>query len=372
MQKVKPGKREKSEKQKKNNKIPRIVIAAAAGLLLLGVSFTVYAKYYKTGYNKGIAIASGFYFSSNYMTELDLEDENAKQIGSIEELKNQPDLLIRIPVRASNSGWNNNGSSFDTSFLVDVDNYDNQLLYNDVDLNLSYTVEFILLDAPEGVTYQVCKGSDTSGYVTFDENQKASFQGKLEGGKLSFDTYQFQVSISNLDDYKTAGILALAYPTDPAYVQGTKKIAGIITADYREVEMEITRQGFTIESSLTDTNWREAVKAESAYVYQVKTTGNYSADMLGGQKQKIKVTWNPKLYKLHRYDQYRLELEEKYSGAELQNYFNEDQGFMIVETLPYSSIQFTFFKKDGFDTELGKISDLEGFKNSVHAEKLTD
>lgn len=372
MQKVKLGKRKEKSEMKKRNKMPRVAITVLACLILAGVSITVYSKYYKTGYNKGMAIASGFYFGSNYMAELDLEDETAKQIHTVEDLV-KSDLISQLPTRASNSGWNNNGSSFESSFLIDIDNYANQLLYNDKDLNISYTVEFILLDVPKGVSYQVCKGNNTGNYVPINEKKKVVFTGELEGGKLSWDTYQFHVSISDLNNYETARVLALAYPTDPTYVQGTKKIAGIITADYREVEMDITNQGFTIENSLTNSNWKDIVKKEAAFEYQVRTTGNYSADAATGQMQKIKVSWKPNLYVLDKYDKYKVELEKQYESnpAELSNYLNEAEGWMILETIPYSSIKFTFFKKEGFDTELDNISSSDEFKASIHAEKIS-
>ena len=55
------------DKVKKMNKKSRIMAAVLAVLVLAGLTGTVYSKYYKTGYNKGMAIASGFYFSSDYM-----------------------------------------------------------------------------------------------------------------------------------------------------------------------------------------------------------------------------------------------------------------------------------------------------------------
>ena len=42
------------DKMKKMNKKSRIMAAVLAGLVLAGLTGTVYSKYYKTGYNKGI------------------------------------------------------------------------------------------------------------------------------------------------------------------------------------------------------------------------------------------------------------------------------------------------------------------------------
>ena len=77
-------------------------------LVLAGASLTVYSKYYKTRYEKGMAIASGFYFSSNYM----YEDEGLNDIEDIEELTKRnggklvhEDLLNRLMVAVSNKPW---------------------------------------------------------------------------------------------------------------------------------------------------------------------------------------------------------------------------------------------------------------------------
>lgn len=358
----------------------RVAAALLACLILAGTSFVVYSKYYKTGYNKGMAVASGFYFSSNYMTELDLEQAGVKEIQSIEELQAQTDLLNSLYVKAADTPWNTepNGSTVSTTILLDIDNYSNQILYNDEDLDISYQVEFILLDEPSGVTYQIAKGTEGQ-YQPLTQNPKVVFTGDLEGGKLSWDTYRIRVAIADINRYTPARILALAYPTSPSYVKNTRKIAGIITGDYQASEIEITEQGFTIEKELEEAgDWKKAASEESALVYQIRTTGNYFGDGESGYRQKIKLTWDPEMYKLNKYDKYRLELEKKYEGSpdELKQYLDEEQGFMIVEILPYSSIKFVFYKAadgtTGFDQKLQTFSDLEAFKQTVQAEKIDD
>lgn len=365
----------KLKRSNKSNRKTRMIIAALACLILAGTSsIYIYAKYYKTGYNKGMAIASGFYFSSDYMTELELDSETTKKINSIEDLMAEPAVIDQLYVKASDKTWDNDSSGgAQSSLFINIDNFSNQLLYNDKDLNVSYTIEFILLDSPVNVSYQVRKVSGTESYKNFTNTAKAVFTGELKGGELSWDEYQLQVSISNLSQYTTARILALAYPTSPSYVQNTKKLAGIITADYQESEIDITDQGFTIENELSGSgDWKEKVKQESALVYQLRTTGNYFGDGESGQRQRIKITWASDMYELNKYDKYRMELEKEYAGRpdELIKYFDETNGFMIVEILPYSSIQFVFYKKEGCDDKLGNT--LEDFKKTIYVEKIDD
>lgn len=373
------GEKKREERSRKLGRASRIVIAAAGCLLVAAVSFTVYSKYYKTGFNKGMAVASGFYFSSNYMTELDAE----ANVKDVEGLKGNQELLNRLHVKASEAAWetNQNDSSANSMIQVEVSNYANQLLYNDKDLNITYNVEFILLDVPQGITYQIGQSTADGGTVTFSPltaDTVAAFSGALPGGKLSWDTYRIQVMITDTKNYTPARILALAYPTAPSYVKDTKKIAGIITTEYQASEMEITEQGFTIEDNYDGgldaaPEWKTAVKAESALAYRIRTSGNYYGSGENAQRQTIKLTWDPKMYQLNKYDRYRVELEEKYKDdpAGLAAHLNETEGWMIVDILPYSSIKFLFYRAADFETQLnGK--DLTAFRESVQAEVINN
>lgn len=345
--------------QQHNGKKGRRIAAIALACLLVGtVSITVYSKYYKTGYNKGMAIASGFYFSSDYMKEAEMKD-----VSSIEELMTKNEVISILPITANDKTWSD--TSF--QFSIDVRNYTNQLLYNDKDLNVSYTVEFALLDEPQGAVYEVRKGTEGA-YQTLGKSgtniQKASFTGTLQGGKLTWDTYDLRVSLTGGSGttYVPSRILMLAYPTAPTYLVDTKKIAGIVTADYNQRAMEITEQGFTLaeDPSFNDTTWQDMVKKESAFVYQIKTTGNYSENGTDNLKQRIKIQWDPTLYELNLNDKYR---------SESTTVIDETAGTMTVETMPYASIKFVFFKKADFDTKIGSMT-LDGFKTSIQAEKV--
>lgn len=345
----------------------------AGCLILAGVSLTVYSKYYKTGYEKGMAIASGFYFGSNYM----YEEEGLNDIADIEELAKKKDgklvheeLVNRLMVAVSNKPWEA-GNSY--SFDVEVRNHTNQLLYNDKDMSVAYTVEFILLDKPNGANYSIGKmenGGIVNKYTPLNNGntiKKVSFQGMLEGGKLTWENYVLRVSLGNgqgADSYEPARVLMMAYPVEPVFLEDTKKIAGIIKAEYNITEMEITDQKFTIDDELKEDSWKEQVKKESALVYQLKTTGNYFMQGSDSMLQKIRIKWNPDMFSLNKNDKYLNQAE----GTRLVEY-KEDEGIMVIETVPYSSIKFVFFKNEGFDTEIQNMT-LSEFKNTIQAEKV--
>lgn len=382
-------KREKKEKSERKQNMGesrrwlRAAVVSVACVILFGVSINVYSKYYKTGHNKGVSVASGFYFASNFMAELEGADQ--KNVAHVTDLTK---IIDRLHVRASDSRWNSpseSGGKLMTSSTVSVkiNNFSNQLLYNDKELNVEYAVEFILLEEPEAknVTYQIKKAVGEGAADTYQPLGAATpvtyTGGRLEGGKLSTETYDIMVTISDLSDYTPARILALAYPTKPSYVEENRKIAGIIMADYTESELTITDQGFTIEKELEKApgdSWKTMLLAESGLVYQIRTTGSYTGDGETGVKKKLKLTWKPDMYLLDNENTYKKELKNKYSGDELAEYLNEKEGWMKVDILPYSSITFRFYEvpgdgsAEGFEKKVNAMQNLNEFKASVKAE----
>ncbi len=211
---------------------------------------------------------------------------------------------------------------------------------------------------------------DTGNYIPLNSGntiKKASFRGTLEGGLLTWENYVLRVSLGSgqtADSYQPARVLLMAYPVEPVFLEDTKKIAGIIRAEYNITEMEITDQKFTIEDELKEDSWQERVKKESALVYQLKTTGNYFAQETDNMLQKIRIKWNPSMFSLNKNDRYLNHAE----GTRLVEY-DEAGGTMVIETAPYSSIKFVFFKKEDFDTEIQNMT-LDEFKNTIQAEKV--
>lgn len=364
MQKEKPKKKRRVKKTEKGNRKVYLIAGLMACLLLVGVSITVYSKYYRTGYNQGMAIASGFYFSSSYM----YEEEGLNNIKNIEELAKRKngtlvheELVNRLISSVSNETWNGNNYTFH----IDVRNYANQLLYNDKDLSISYKVEFVLLDADttSNGTYEVRKGNSGS-YTKITNNgngsiRKASFQGTLAGGQPLEDDYELRVTLTKgTANYVPARVLIMAYPEGIAFVQNPLKIAGIVRADYNQAEMQIIDQKFTIEdelNKLSSDEWKNRVIEESAFVYQLKTTGGYYVEGNDNMMQTIKIQWNPDMFVLNKNDRY---------GTAKDTQYNASKGEMIIKTVPYSSIKFVFFKKEGFDGVVENMT-LDEFTKAV-------
>ncbi len=350
----------KKERAGKLNKEIRIVLAVMTCLIFACTSIVVYSKYYKTGYNKGMAVASGFYFGSNYM-------ESADDIKGLTMEEIARDYRDSILVSANRNSWNSSTYVFD----VELRNYDSQLLYNDIDLDVEYQVHFMLLDEPQGASYNVSYGTQTKNLQwSGGKGTVVSFQGTLPGGTLKADKYALSVSVTDEAAYTPASILMMAYPVGPDYLLNAKCIAGIVKANYEEREFKIeSESGFTVCKTLEyETDWKAAVNQESGFVYQLLTTGNYTGAGATETRKTIRLQWKNEMFKINENDEYYKEVKD-----DISKYYSVSEGgvdwqVMEIEVKPYASLKFVFFRSDGFDEKIGKMSDKTEFETSIKAE----
>lgn len=366
----------KKENGKKLNKRFRIVIAVLACVILAGVSITVYSKYYKTGYNKGMSIASGFYFSSNYMATLDDVDKDYTDDQALMEYIAANFAEDAIITSTNDDPWSGENSY---AFHVRIRNYDNFLLYNDIDLNVDYRVNFMLLENPQGAAYSVSDlvgANKTSLEWKNGKGTVVSFTGRLPGGASKFDEYQLEVARpGDGSEYIPARVLMVAYPVGPSYLTGTKCIAGIISARYKEREFNIEKQGFTIaETADYEANWKKAVEKEAGFEYQLITSGSFSSSDPMTARKKIKLKWNSKMFQINANDEYYLKTQDPdnpegtYKISTVPDANGIYWGEMEIEISSYYSVKFVFFRNTGFVQGLAGMTDKEAFEKSVYAE----
>lgn len=359
----------------KVNKPVGIVVTVLACLAVVGVSFTVYSKYYKTGFNKGMATASGFYFNSNYMASV--EELRNMTPEKMHDIIKEEDILNSIIVSMNRNVWDGiNPHSFD----VEIRNYDNQLLYNDKDLNVTYEVNFMLLGEPVNAAYSVEFDGDTQDLEWEDgKSTIATYSGTLDGGTLNYDNYKLMITPTG--DYQPTDVLMVAYPIDPVFLRGTKAIAGIVRANYQEKKFSIEGSRFLVtdkeeyQTPSESKAWKNEILSESAYVYQLYTSGNFSGTG-AATKKTITVKWREDMYIINDFDTYYQEAKE----AGRVKYGVEENGHkwtvMEIDILPYASLKFTFFRADEFekvingldetlDTETGIAKGKAEFESSV-------
>lgn len=378
--------KEKKERKKireflksiKVNRKAQIVTAVLACAILAGVSITVYSKYYKTGYNPGMAVASGFYFNSNFMASVN--DFRNKTMEDI--VESLDDTVLETIIKSANDvQWD---GSQPYNFHVEVRNYDNQLLYNDKDLDVEYEVYFMLMDKPVGASYSISFGTAAANNQvtqTLKEGEFVKFKGTLPGGKVNYDDYVLSVKKdeNSQDVYQSTDVLMVAYPIGPDYLQGTKAIAGIIRATLEEKEFKIEdTSGFKIrtEEEYGDDTWQDMVLQESAYEFRLYTTGSYTGKGAATRK-KIQVMWRSDLYKFNEFDEYykKAVADGKVRDTSApEGYTGGTWKVMEIDVLPFASLKFLFFRNgnDSFETTIKGMSDEALFKNSVYVDVVKD
>ncbi len=326
-----------------------LIIGFIVGIVLL-VSFSgvAMAKYYAERDNKGISVASGLYFNSNCISNVagDTYSDNHQELASID--------LSTVPGYVNPEGGSN--------FYLDICNYDNHLLYNELYLDVEYTICFLkLVGKSASVEYKDDKGNSiiqplTDGQVFTLSNKK------IEGGAARFDTYIIRTE--NEDDGTDAKVLVMAYPTAPEYVaSATEKmrLIGTLQAQPKNVEVGIDSNGFEVLNNLSDgDDWHSAVEKMSGLVYTIKTNGD---DVTSGVvKGELKVTWNYEMLDINQYDTHYLEAVK--NGTIITDITNKTKT-MSVKVLPYANVKVTFYKTNAFLTAFNSTMTRESLEGLV-------
>lgn len=378
--------KERKQKKRRNRQILLIalVVLAVAGIGG-GVSF---AKYYSVNHREGVSVASGLYFGSNYLSK------NPGAITSINDIKSE---ATNLPASVNSAKWAG-GVGSETTFTIEIRNYENHLLYNDNNLDVEYHVDFLMLDTPSGANYYIQKTGDASETrkALYEENSDGStktavnmvsYDGTLKGGTLSTDTYTLTIQMVDEERYNNtkARVMAVAYPTAPDYLVNESnqqnRLLGVFQGVYSQIALSVDTKQFKVqqEADYNDTTWSDKVQDLSGLIYNVKTKGDIVTD--GGEsiavKPQVIIKWKTDYLKISEYDEYYLaaKAEDENNKAagknDAEKWFYTEGGwtYLRVSAMPYTSIDVTFYKTEKFmeamnkaDTDLGKMTkaDFEG------------
>ena len=335
-------------------------------LVLVGVSGVSLAKYYAKRDNKGVSVASGLYFNSNCIS-------NVK--GEINTPLDQIDLL-KVPGYVNPEGGSN--------FYLDVRNYDNHLLYNELYLDLEYTISFMKLNGEtasveyidelgrnvrvsleDGGTYiDAVPGTIHEGwngtYLTLTKKQ-------LLGGAARYHNYVIRTT--NAVDGTDAKVLVMAYPTSPDYVAVAAedmRLIGVLQAKPKNVKVGIDRSEFLIEETTEyGTNWKSAVEKMSGLVYTIQTNGD-DVSTSGAVKGELQVIWDAKMLDINQFDPYYLEAAKNGTITT-----DGDKKTMKIKVLPYANVRITFYKTADFVSAFESTMTQAEFESLVKAELAT-
>lgn len=316
-----------------------------------------YGKYYAARHNKGIAVASNLYFSSDKLRQSTGKTD-------ITELMEDTVSINQISVFSNTGSWISGGT---TMLTFEIRNFDNSILYNDSNLDIEYTIEFVLLDEPDGAAYSVIDSKNQTHALT-RKGVPFKIEGNLiKGGTVKADTYGIQI-VHNGGAYNPSRVLVMAYPTNPSYIHrepGTDheyRLLGIFEGHQTDVELTIESKGFKVqqESGYSDSEWKNKVEDLSAYIYNFKTAGDVITDasINNDNADEVVVSWDNRYLTIDEYDEnyiYALDKNnEAVSNGQGAKYYVVDGNTtsMVILTLPYASIDITFYKTVDFNNEL--------------------
>lgn len=331
-------------------------------LMFIGVSGVSLAKYYAKRDNKGVSVASGLYFNSNCISNVE---------GAIDLPLDQIDLL-KVPGYVNPEGG--------SIFYLEIRNYDNHLLFNESYLDLKYTISFMKLNGETAsVEYTDESGKnvrvsleDGSTYIdgvagTTHEGWNGKYltlTGKeLAGGAARYHNYIIRTT--NATDGTDAKVLVMAHPTAPNYVAAAAedmRLIGVLQAQPKDVKVGIDRSGFLIEETAEySSDWKSAVEKMSGLVYTIQTNGD-DVSSSGAVKGELEVKWNAKMLDINQYDPYYL---EALSNSAITT--DGDIKTMKIKVLPYANVRITFYKTADFVTAFDSSMTQTEFENYVQA-----
>lgn len=323
-----------------------VFIAALLGLVLIvGISGVTLAKYYAKRDNKGVSVASGLYFNSNCISNV--EGETDIEMDEID--------LLKAPGYINPEGG--------SVFYLDIRNYDNHLLYNELYLDVEYTIRFLKLNGKDAsVEYTDEKGNDIR--VELKDGEEFKLTGKkLAGGSARYHSYIIRTT--NAVDGSDAKVLVMAYPTAPDYIATAAekmRLLGVLVAQPKDVKVGIDRSGFIIENTTEyASDWKGTVGKMSGLEYNLQTNGD-DVSSSGAVKGELKVTWNYKMLDINQFDSYYLEAAR--NGLITTD---GDKKTMVIKVLPYANIKITFYKTADFATAFNSSMTKENFESYVSA-----
>ena len=348
----KEQKRQKRKAHVRRMKAIRILFWTVLFCVLIAGTGTLLAKYYAKESRKGVATASGLYFSSNY-------------------LENVPDGE-EFPERLNTNHWDGQGSC---QIEIQICNYSNILLYNDANLNITYDMYFQMTETPDaGESYQIIynetdeNGEQTEKTISLTDTQEYKISDLyLPGGqanankvilKITPDTSGNTTKVNN--SYRSKKVKVRAVPTAPEYVANSFKLGAIISASPSK-EVFSYSGAFDISETIEGKTWNECqeiINSYSGFIYRVQTSGELDESFEG---KNLVLTWNHKYLDIDMYNEYYKEAQKNGTYTK-----NGDLSTITMELVSYISMEFDFYKTADFTTD--NWIAVEDFENLVQLE----
>lgn len=293
-----------------------MLVIAVIGIILAGG--IVFAKYTADNSSKGVAAAANYYFTSDLLGEAD-EENSWKTIYNSDTW----DGLSQYP------------------FGLKIQNYQNQLLYNGENLDVTYNITFTLLE-DDGGSYAVQYG--TEGFKNLKVNTPVTYETMvIKGGVARADEFNvlFFAPRSAQEEYRSAGVQVVAEVVAPDYLAAAQKqIGGILYAGIVRSEYFLEgKYDFTVSG--IDNTWTEEDKAVIDAMAAFPYTISYSPGEDNAAHQ-IKIVWNAEKLQLNKFDE-RIDEVEAEEGS--------GKSFLKIYIQPHETLQLIFYRTNEFDLE---------------------
>lgn len=342
----------KSDKKKCKISHGKKVVAAVFTLIAVAaiVNAIVFAKYYAQESRKSVITASGLYFSSNCLSKVD----------SVDDRENFPSYV-------TSNAWTGAGAAVLPIYIY---NYDNILLYNDANLNITYNLYICLMDDDDTAEYAIEYSRDGESivnkqileYDTVYIIDNLRFEGGSAKSKMITLTVSPKGAIDT-ENYISGRVAVWAVPTYPDYVANAIKLAANI--QMRPSKGEFTcHGGLTVATDLEGLNWAtdgiEKINSMVGYIYNIKSTGDTK-----GVNYYYRISWDNTLFQIDLYNSYYIKAAEDGKVD-----VNGSTTSMDIEAIPYSSVNISFYKAEGFDPTV--FDDTDDFLDTVTMELISE
>jgi hypothetical protein len=313
--------------RKKFLMIKIIFAALVIGLFSLGGSAV--AKYYSNQKQKGVAVASKFYFTSNILrTGVQYTDG----------------IPTSITEYTKTGGWLANigsGQTQSTDITFEVRNYENNLQYNDENIQVTYDVYAMLVEeAGTDITYNLIKNNTESTQNINNTTPKKIYESeKLNGGSVNKNSYTLSYKSNPGVTALPVDVLIWIVPTGPDYISADNNTMGCRFKVSNTTEEFQLMKGFNLE--LTDAQTpmtaeeKRQIKSQAAFIYTVSTSGSYE----GGDTIPVTLSWDSRYLQLDKFSRYN---ENVTSVGDINS--------VAIDMEQYSSIQLTFYRTQQFSS----------------------
>lgn len=322
-------------------KMARFFISLLMIIIGLSGGTFVYAKYYSLSAKEGIAIATGVYFTANYAHDADGEFvENLVNIGY---------------------------KGGDASFTLEVRNFENNLLFNTDNVDIPYTVEMWLENAPsDGTKYYINVGnnvSDAKQEVGIGEVNKVTISDQsITGGAARANFYYISLSGAPAD-HVAIPIYVRIQTLEGSLINRT--LTGkMLLSGSAKTESKIESQGFVIPEEPAEQAAFERLKSQSAFTYEVLTVGSVASS---GATEELKISWDPAVLSIDLFDEAYMEWAENTGNTAPLVDLDTGRYYIVIDVMPYSAENISFFRGAEFDT---KATDLQTLEEYIEADKF--